>query len=278
MPELPEVETIRRDLSSALLRRTVQSIQVKDPFVLTGIGPNGKPRRRVKTAEFEKQILGKRIESFDRRAKYLAMVFSDSTALVFHLRMTGQMLLEAPKYSERIRFDFDGEKSLYFADRRRFGEVVFSEDWEKEPEIAALGVEATHRDLSGEYLRTAFRGRSAPVHSILLSQKYVSGLGNIYVTEALFAAGIRPTKPCGRIADDKLEALSKSIRQVISQSIEHRGYSMSTYVDALGKKGRSQLFSKAYGKEGLPCPRCKTLFKRVVLGGRGVVFCKSCQR
>ena len=135
----------------------------------------------------------------------------------------------------------------------------------------------TH-ELNDAYLKCAFRGRTAPIHSILLSQNLVSGLGNIYATEALFDAGIKPTKPCGKISAEKLALLTSSIYRVVSDSIEKRGYSMNTYVDALGQKGRSQLFSRAYGKAGLPCPRCGTPFKRTVLSGRGVVFCSKCQK
>jgi len=277
VPELPEVETIRRDLETILLERTIQSLQVKDLSVLTGIGPKGQPRRRISAPQFKSKILGKTVQKFDRRGKYLIMEFSDGTALVFHLRITGQLLVAPLNYPERIRFDFDEGQRLYFTDRRRFGEVIFSENWKALPEIVSLGVEPINEALSGEYLKSIFRGRSAPIHSILLNQKLVSGLGNIYVTEALFQAGLRPKRPCGKIPFSKLSELSQSIRQVIADSIEHRGYSMNTYVDAMGKKGRSQLFSKAYGKDGLPCPRCGATFKRIVLAGRGAVFCPRCQ-
>ena len=277
MPELPEVETLRRDLETTLLRRTILSLEVTDASVLTGIGPNGRARRNVRPRQFEESVVSKTIRRFDRRGKYLAMEFSDGSALIFHLRMTGQLLLSPPAYPERIRFDFDRGKRLYFTDRRRFGEVVFSEDWKSLPEISSLGVEPANGAFCGEYLKTAFRGRSAPIHSILLSQKHVSGLGNIYATEALFDAGLRPTRACGKIPLAKLSELSHSIRRVIAESIGHRGYSMSTYVDAMGEKGRSQMFSKAYGKDGLPCPRCGAVFKRTVIAGRGVVFCSKCQ-
>ena len=278
MPELPEVETIRRDLEKLLLGKTIRQIEVRDLSVIHGISPTGGPLHKITLSRFKGTAIGKQISTFNRRGKYLAMEFSDGTALVFHLRMTGQILVGPPAVPERIRFDFDQGHRLYFSDRRRFGEVVFSENWKEEPSIASLGVEPMNGALSGEYLKSAFRGRSAPVHSILLSQKHVSGLGNIYVTEALYEAGILPTRPCGRIPLGKLSELSDSIRHVIADSIENRGYSMNTYVDALGKKGRSQMFSKAYGKGGLPCPNCGTLFKRKVIAGRGVVFCPKCQK
>src|SRR3989338_10341027 len=120
MPELPEVETIRRDLSSALLHRTIQSLQVNDPAVLTGIGPKGLPRWKVSVRQFERGVMSSRIGRFDRRGKYLVMEFADRTALIFHLRMTGQLLLTSPKIPWRMRLRFDGESELYFADRRRF--------------------------------------------------------------------------------------------------------------------------------------------------------------
>lgn len=277
MPELPEVETLRRDLEPVLLNRTIRSIEVQDAKALTGIGPRGEPRRDVTAAHFKESVLGRKVGALKRRGKYLIIEFIDKTAVIIHLRMTGQLLLQAPPLW-RVRFSFDEGFDLYFADRRRFGEVTFCEDWEKDPSLRLLGIEPANGNLSGEYLKKVFQGRKAPIHSILLSQKLVSGLGNIYVTEALYKAGLRPRKACGRIPLEKLSRLARSISEVLKNSIENRGYSMNTYVDALGKKGRSQLFSLAYGKGGSPCPRCETIFKRVVISGRGVVFCPTCQK
>ncbi len=277
MPELPEVETIRRDLEAALLKKTIESVFVKDPSALTGIGPAGKPRRNVTPLLFANQVSNKIISRFDRRGKYLVMEFGDGTAIIFHLRMTGQLLLNPPAYKERIMFNFTDGHKLYFSDRRRFGEAVYVERWREDSAIRALGVEPTEKNLTGEYLKKVFDGRKTPVHSALLNQSLVSGLGNIYVTEALYDSGIRPLKHAGKIPAQKLETLAASINKIIKKSIEHRGYSMNTYVDAMGKKGRSQMFSRAYGKEGLPCPKCGTIFRRAVITGRGVVFCPKCQ-
>ena len=278
MPELPEVETIRRDLEKTLPGKTILSVDVRDLSVLTGIGPSGKPRRKVSPEEFKGRVEGKTVAGVARRGKYLILEFADEGALIFHLRMTGQILLNPPAYRERLNLTFTDGKTLYFSDRRRFGEVLWTPDWEKEPCIRSLGIEPLNGSLTALLLKGFFRKRTAPIHSILLNQKLVSGLGNIYVTEALFQAGIRPSKPCGQISRGKLESLVVSIREILLKSVEHRGYSMNTYVDLMGEKGRSQLFSAAYGKEGRPCVRCQNVLKRKVLGGRGVVYCSRCQR
>ncbi len=278
MPELPEVETIRRDLETALLGKTIQTVEIKDPAALTGIGPSGRPRFKVTPEDFRNHTAGKTIARVHRRGKYLVVEFADASALIFHLRMTGQLLLNPPQYRDRAAFTFSDGTKLYYADRRRFGEVIWSAVWREEPCIKSLGVEPLNGKFSAGLLQSFFRGRTAPVHSILLNQKLVSGLGNIYATEALFLSGIRPTKPCGKIKPEKLESLAVSIREVLRKSVEHRGYSMNTYVDAMGKKGRSQLFSLVYGKEGLPCTRCESLLRRKVIGGRGVVYCSRGQR
>ncbi len=278
MPELPEVETIRRDLEPLLQHRTLQSIIVRDPLVLTGIGPKGQPRREITPSQFIKQILGRKIGGMNRRGKYLILEFADGGSLVFHLRMTGQILLSKPLGPWRAYFGFDGNVDLFFADRRRFGEVTFSEDWRKEPFNLAMGIEPTNGNLTAEYLKKHFQGRTANIHSILLNQNVIGGLGNIYATEALHLAGIKPSKSCGKIPLEKLKVLSEAIHKVVRESIEHRGYSMNTYVDAMGKQGKSQLFSQAYGKEGKPCKNCGRIFKRTIIGGRGVVWCPGCQK
>jgi len=278
MPELPEVETIRSDLERLLTGKKIRSVRTLDPTVLTGIGPNGKPRRKVLPAELERNVVGKTLAHFERRGKYLVMEFGDRSALLIHLRMTGQLRVEEPCGKERLIFAFQDSTHLCFRDPRRFGEIKFAPDWKNEKEIRSLGIEPLNGEMSATKLEMLFRGRKAPIHSLLLNQTLVSGLGNIYVTEALFRARIRPFRPAGQIGKRRLDDLARSIREVLSESVRNRGYSMTNYVDAMGRKGRSQLFTLAYGKEGQPCCYCKGSLQRKVLGGRGVVYCSRCQK
>jgi formamidopyrimidine-DNA glycosylase len=278
MPELPEVETIRRDLEGLLVGKKIERLEVNDHAVLTGISSQGRPRRKVSVQEFRRNVLGRKIQGFFRRGKYLIMKFSDGTSLIFHLRMTGQIILSRPEGRERLWMAFDDGKTLCFADRRRFGEIFCSRDWEKEPALSSLGIEPLNGKLTASFLKKIFKGRKAPVHSLLLNQKVISGLGNIYATESLFQSGILPARPAGRISEERLRKLACAIRSVLEKSIQNRGYSMNTYVDALGRKGRSQLFTAAYGKEGEACPLCGKPLKRKALAGRSAVHCGNCQK
>ena len=206
------------------------------------------------------------------------MELKDETAVIFHLRMTGQLRLQSPSKQDRAAFLMDDDSHLCFLDRRRFGEMFYSNHWWDEPIFQALGPEPLNGRMNGETLKGILRGRSAPIHSILLNQKIISGLGNIYVTESLFHAGISPSRAAGRIPIEKLEGLCKAMKEVLEKSILNRGYSMHTYVDALGRKGRSQMFTVVYGKDEQPCIACGVTLKRKVITGRGVVYCPKCQK
>lgn len=278
MPELPEVETIRRDLEKHLQGCSILSFQVNDPRILSGFLPSGKPRRVVKVSQLSQEVIGKKISQFHRRGKYLAMEFLDQTALIFHLRMTGQLLLQKEKEKSRATLIFDNGKKLSFVDRRRFGEIQYSKDWKNEKSIHSLGIEPLNGHLTAEFMKKSFSGRSASIHSLLLNQSMICGIGNIYAAEALFRAHIRPWRKGGSLHSNELTPLVQAIRQVLEDSIKNRGYSMSTYVDALGKKGKSQLFTQVYGKEGHPCPACKTTLKKIKISARGVTYCPHCQK
>lgn len=278
MPELPEVETVRSDLERRILGKTIQDVEIRDLTLLTGHVQYGKLRREATAEAFRAGAQGRSVDAVLRRGKYLILKLSGGHSIVLHLRMTGQLLVRAPERADRAAFTFSDGSHLCFADRRRFGEMLLTTDWEKEKSLRALGIEPLNGEMTPQKLRALFRGRKASIHGTLLNQSLVCGLGNIYVAESLFFAGIRPSCAAGKIPLPKLELLCRHIREVLERSIEHRGYSMNTYVDTLGKKGRSQMFSRVYGKEGKPCPRCRATLKRTVLTGRGVVFCPSCQK
>lgn len=278
MPELPEVETIRRDLSARILNKTIRDVAVLDLTLLTGHPLRGKLHRKLTVEDFRGRVKGRTIRNLGRRGKYIIMELADETALILHLRMTGQLLLSAPSIRERAVFEFTDGSKLWFVDRRRFGEILHTPDWRNEKCLRGLGIEPLEGELDSAFLKKAFLKRDTPIHSALLNQQILAGLGNIYVVEALHRAKIHPARKAGKISEEQRGRLAESIKNVLEESIRNRGYSMHTYVDALGKKGRSQLFSLAYGKEGKPCTFCGTLMRRKVLTGRGVVFCPSCQK
>ncbi len=278
MPELPEVETIKRDLEAALTGKTIRSVRVSDSTLLTGHKLHGRYRRSANPIQFCRMLAGKTIRRFLRRGKYIVMEFDQSGALILHLRMTGQLLLSRPNAPERAWFQMTDGTGLWFVDRRRFGEAVYAEDWTKDPGIEKLGLEPLEGGLNGAALKALLRGRDTPIHSALLDQSLLSGLGNIYVVESLHQAKISPARKAGSVTLEKLSALSAAIQKTLTASIQNRGYSMNTYVDAMGKKGRSQLFTQAYGKEGHPCGFCGAALARRVITGRGVVYCSRCQK
>jgi len=270
MPELPEVETIKRDLEKNLTGHIVTQLLVEDPRIIA--------RQNIKISNLAQSILNKKISQFHRRGKYLTMEFVDGSALIFHLRMTGQLLFQNGGGKVRATIHFNHGKKLFFKDHRRFGEIQYSKDWKNEKSIASLGIEPLNGSLTAEFLRENFKGRSASIHSLLLNQNIVCGIGNIYAAEALFRAHIRPTRKAKSLRMDELNWLVTSIQQVLNASIQNRGYSMNTYVDALGKKGKTQLFTQVYGKEGCPCSNCKNPLKKTKISGRGVTYCHQCQR
>lgn len=278
MPELPEVETIKRDLEKLLVRKVIGRIEISDPAILTGISAKVKSRRNITVQQFKEKIVGKQIHKFNRRGKYLIMEFSDGSSLIFHLRMTGQLIVQSTSGNERAIFFMNSGQTLSFVDRRRFGEIFYSADWKKEPAINLLGVEPLNGKMTADFLKESFSNRTASVHSLLLNQKIVCGIGNIYANEALFQADIRPQRMAQKVSLAELKKLVSSIQDVLKQSILHRGYSMSTYVDAMGKKGRNQLFTVVYGKEGLPCSSCGKSLLRKVIAGRSAVYCSNCQK
>ncbi len=277
MPELPEVETIRRDLEGILAGKTIADVDVLDPRVVQGFGPDGGLRRRVAPEDFCSGLRGRKIRAVERRGKYLMIHFERGTLLA-HLRMTGQLIFGAPRPEARARIQFSGVgEVLNFCDVRRFGELWWAEDWRQDPSIAALGPEPLKVALDPMSWGKALRRSRAKIQSALLDQRRIAGLGNIYVTEALFLSGIRPTRRCVRIRPAEVEPLVANIRRVLTEGTALRGVSFRDYRDARGEKGRGRDRLLVYGKAGRPCLRCRALLRGVKVNGRGTVYCPGCQ-
>ncbi len=272
MPELPEVETIRRDLLPSVTGRTITSAWVseKAPRLVQLIAP----------AEFERLLPGHRIEDVSRRGKYLIFNLDREMLWVVHLRMTGRLRHSdsecEPDAHLRAKFSLDDGAWLCFSDVRKFGMMWLVDDWALVH--SGLGPEP----LDGEFETAAFasllKRRAAPIKSLLLDQTVLAGIGNIYADEALFAAGIDPRKPANKVTRPKAERLHDAIIAVLHEALGDRGSSFRDYVDGRGNEGRHQLKVKVYQRTDQPCYTCGTPIRRVVVGGRSTHFCPGCQR
>jgi len=257
MPELPEVETIRRQLAPALEGRVLERLEVLDPRWCEPAPPD----------EVADAVAGRAIESLGRRGKYLILELEDDVHLVMHLRMTGNLLLD------------DGNR-LVFSDVRRFGTgVVLLGSEARDAYFAArLGVEPLGPDFTADALRALARGRRAPVKAFLLTQERIAGVGNIYADEALFRARIHPLRPVGTLRRGQLESLREAIVETLEEGIDARGATIDDFRNADGASGAFQDRFLAYGREGEPCVRCGTPIRKLRAAGRGTYVCERCQR
>ena len=273
MPELPEVETIRRQLGPFLEGRRLESMEVLDPRWCEPADP----------AALEDAVAGRLIERVGRRGKYLILSLEDDVHLVMHLRMTGNLLIgdggEGPKHL-RVRFSLDSGEELLFVDVRRFGtgDVLLGSDALAEYFASRLGVEPLSTDFTAEALRGQARGRSQPVKAFLLTQERVAGVGNIYADEALFAARIHPAAPAGRLSRARVARVHDAVRAALQAGIDAQGASIRDFRTPDGGYGSAQERFAAYGRAGEPCERCGTPLRRTVVAQRGTTYCPRCQR
>lgn len=278
MPELPEVETIRRDLEKLLTGLTIDRVQVRDRRVLEGFGPDGSRRRRVDPEFFSQTLAGRTVLAVIRRGKYLIFDVGPGMALLAHLRMTGRCVVGVPDDKARAVIHFRNSPAvLNFIDTRRFGEMWLAPDWRRDPSVAALGPDPLAPMDDGAWGRSLRRSQ-AVLHSVLLDQKRMAGLGNIYVTEALYRTGVRPTRRARTVPNKMVPVLLKNIRAVLERGLAERGVSFRDYRDARDQRGLAQKGLFVYGKGGHPCPGCGTLLTFVKVGGRGTVYCRKCQK
>jgi formamidopyrimidine-DNA glycosylase len=271
VPELPEVETIRRDLLPRVVGRTFSHIHIVPGAERIVQWPS--------PAEFARALAGRRIEDVSRRGKYLLFHLSDGRYLIVHLRMTGAVLHRLKGAAEdpylRICFSLDDSSELRYTDLRKLGSMWLVE--EPEPVVGKLGPDALE-GLTGQALRSLTDGRSAPIKAVLMDQQALAGLGNIYSEEALFMAGIHPRRPAKSLAGDESRRLGKTIREVVLEAMGHRGSSFRDYVDVEGREGQHQWHVKVYRRTGEPCYNCGTPIERIKVGGRSTHFCPRCQR
>ena len=291
MPELPEVEVTRRRLEPLLIRRQIASLRTTGDsyFFLT------------KPATLRRGLVGRSIVGLSRRGKYLLAELDDGKRLMLHLGMTGQLfsqsatsvrLLSASQRSslrpeEQLRFEpdkhthiclsfEDGGPEVYFRDVRKFGKVRLLRRGQSDPRLDRLGLDALEAPAEALFQRT--RKRKAAIKNLLLDQSVIAGVGNIYADEALFLAGVRPTRHASRLTRNSCEALMASLRSVLLRSIETGGSSISDFIAPDGADGDYQDERWVYARAGKPCLRCKTPIRRTTLSQRTSHFCPRCQR
>ncbi|MFA6431105.1 MAG: bifunctional DNA-formamidopyrimidine glycosylase/DNA-(apurinic or apyrimidinic site) lyase [Candidatus Margulisiibacteriota bacterium] len=263
MPELPEVETIRRGVEPRVIGRKIIDVEIIDKRNIKGISP----------ALLKKRLLGEKVVSVKREAKYLLFEMASGKYLVVHLGMTGRLLFKSDGYVKVI-FHFSGGKSLYYSDARLFGKIRL---FDKHPELK-LGPDPLLNSFKVADLKKILGHRNTSVKVLLLDQKLIAGIGNIYANEALFRAGIHPARKANTLSDKEIMKLHDAIRSTLSDGVKYRGTSDSWYIDADGEKGAFQDHLKVYRKGEEPCLKCKTKIKRIVIGQRGTYYCPRCQK
>ncbi|MDO9391650.1 MAG: bifunctional DNA-formamidopyrimidine glycosylase/DNA-(apurinic or apyrimidinic site) lyase [bacterium] len=272
MPELPEVETVRRDLNRLLAGRVIGPVQGLFPGSVKGIG----------FKKFAGIIQGAKIAKVDRRAKYLLISLGSGLTLVIHLKMTGvlqhQQKDDPLPRSARIIFYFKDGTRLVFSDQRKFGSIKLTDDPNELPEIKKLGPEPLDGKFTPAVLKQRLAGRKGPVKTVLLDQTVLAGLGNIYVLEALHRAGIAPQRSAALLKDEQIKKLHSAIVRTLKEAVAARGSSVDTYRDGQGKSGWFQVKHRVYDKEGLKCKKCGHTIVKEMFRGRGTYWCPKCQR
>ena len=287
MPELPEVETVCRQLEPEIEGDWIERLEILDARWCRPVSPD----------ELEESVGGRTIEGLGRRGKYLLLALDRAQTLVMHLRMTGNLILvedggaldpsEGRRLYEgerstserhlRARFALDDDRELWFTDPRRFGEAFLIDDSGLEERFARLGVEPLSEEFTPAALGEVAAGRTAPLKSFLLDQSRIAGVGNIYADEALFRARLHPLSPAGSMRPEHHEALRDAVVAALEAGIDGGGASIDDYRDGRGKRGTMQDEFLVHTRAGEPCRRCDGTIERIVVSGRSTYFCPDCQ-
>lgn len=273
MPELPEVETVRRSLEDRVVGQRIAEVRLLAPKFI----------RYPRAGSFLETVTGRTIESFGRRGKYLIMSLSGGYRMVVHLMMAGRLLYCRPgeplvKHTHVI-FVLDNGDHLRYIDLRHFGGIhLVSPEGEGSPAgLTGLGPEPLSPEFTAEYLGHVLSKRATRIKALLLDQSVIAGIGNIYADECLFRAGIHPERPARSLTSEEVARLHQAIVDILTHAIENRGTTFSTYVDGDGRRGNYAELLQVYQREGEPCPRCGQPLHRIRVGGRSSHFCPCCQ-
>ena len=268
MPELPEVETIKEELSPHIIGRRFTEVTVCDT----------KPVKQPSVEEFRRKLIGQKINGLKRRGKYLIFLLSGGSVLVVHLKMTGALLLN-PRQTDsyaRVFFHLDDGRRLVFTDRRRLGAIWLLGN--EQAVTGKLGPEPLDREFTVGILAERLHKRQAPIKAVLLDQSFIAGIGNMYADEALFAAKIHPLRQAGSLSPGEIRKLHKAIVEVLKSAIESKGASIDTYKRPDGQLGTAHDNFRVAHRGGKPCPVCGTTIQRLAVRNRGSYFCPECQK
>lgn len=266
MPELPEVETVKRELEKAVVGKRIKEVCVYAARVI----------REPSLKKFKKEIKGAIIRNILRKGKLLILELSNGKSLTIHLKMTGQLVYPGDTKKSRVSFKLSDGKWLDFNDQRLFAELRLLDDWRSLKFVQNLGPEPF--DLSFEGFKKILAQRKTKIKPLLMDQTVISGIGNLYAAEALFRAGINPAKPASSLSAARQGRLFKEIKDTLREAIKYQGSSVDQYVKLNGRAGDYVRFHKVYDRRGKPCKVCKKPIKRIALAGRGTYFCPKCQR
>jgi formamidopyrimidine-DNA glycosylase len=274
MPELPEVEVLRRSLEPRLVGRRIERVEVLSPAL----------REPLDRRELRRRLAGRAVAALRRRSKYLLIDVEGGSTLVVHLGMSGRVTLvplATPREPhEHFALRLDSDERLRLRDPRRFGAAfaVSTDGLERDPHFAHLGPEPLDPPIRGEELSARARGLRAPVKAFLMDAARLVGVGNIYATEALFRAGIHPARSVARVSLERWSRLAEAVVEVLEQAIRAGGTTLNDFTDGAGKEGYFQVELAVYGREGEPCPHCGTAVRRLVQSNRSSFYCPRCQR
>jgi formamidopyrimidine-DNA glycosylase len=268
LPELPEVETIKNELSPSVIGRRFKNVTVCD----------AKPVKQPSVDEFRHKLVGQCVNDLERRGKYLVFHLSGGDALIIHLKMTGSLLLnplQTDRYA-RVIFSLDDGSQLVFIDRRRLGAMWLLQN--EGAVIGKLGPEPLEQKFTIQTLAERLSKRKAPIKAVLLDQGFIAGIGNMYADEALFAAKIHPLRKADSLLPQEIRNLHKAIVHVLRSAIDSKGASIDTYKRPDGRLGTAHDNFRVAHRGGEPCPICGTIIQRLAIRNRGSYFCPKCQK
>lgn len=273
MPELPEIEVLKRSLEPRLVGRRVLEVQVHSPAL-----------REPLDLRSLRSLTGRRIEHLGRRSKYLLIALEKGSTLVIHLGMSGRLTLApeaaAREVHEHLTLRLDGEERLRLRDPRRFGLafVAPTASLARDRHFSHLGAEPLAPALTGDQLAGLAQGRRGPVKSFLMDGRLLVGVGNIYATEALYRAGIHPARSIARIGQERWHRLAGAVVEILERAIAEGGTTLNDFTDGAGREGQFQDSLAVYGRAGEACPACGARLRRIVQAGRSSFYCPRCQR
>ncbi|MGM0548164.1 MAG: DNA-formamidopyrimidine glycosylase [Bacillota bacterium] len=276
MPELPEVETVVKGLGPLIRNRKVIEVEIREKNMIAY------PKNNIKA--FKKDLLGAKIEKVKRRGKYIIIELNNYKNLVIHLRMTGKLLVKEVKdfrdKHTHVIFSLDDGQEIRFNNIRKFGRVylIDRDQPEQAGGLATLGPEPLSDNLSLEDFKELFKNRRALMKSLLLNQKFIAGIGNIYADEILFRAAILPDRTADQLSESEKEAIYYNMREILQKGIIYGGTSFSDYVNAFGEKGSFQEELRVHQREEKKCYQCGTKIKKIKISGRSTYFCPQCQK